>query len=60
MYFAILCFDKPNRSELRERIRPEHLEYMRAHTTVMHAGGPIEDANGMIIGAIFLIDGREP
>jgi uncharacterized protein len=56
MYFAILCFDKPNLGELRERVRPEHLEYLKAHAAVMHIGGPIEDLNGSAIGAIFLID----
>jgi hypothetical protein len=29
---------------------------MRAHAGAMHVGGPLEDANGMMIGAIFLID----
>lgn len=56
MFFAILCFDKPNHGELRERVRPEHLEYVRAHAEAFRFGGPMEDANGMITGAIFLID----
>jgi uncharacterized protein len=56
MYFAILCFDKPNHRELRERARPEHLEYVKAHARDMITWGPIEDSNGVVVGAIFLIN----
>ena len=56
MYFMILCFDKPNVGELREKTRVTHLNYLKEHGSVLHMGGPFENDQGGIIGTFFLIN----
>ncbi len=56
MHYALLCFDKPNSGELRELIRPRHLEFLKQHASVLRMGGPLENADGGAVGAIFVID----
>ncbi len=56
MYFAILCFDKPGVGELREKTRPAHLAYLKQHSDKMHVGGPFENAEGVIVGTLFIIN----
>ncbi len=57
MLFAFICFDKPGKAELRQRIRAEHIEYMMAALDRTAFGGPLQDDDGeTTIGSIFAID----
>ena len=56
MFFAIVCWDRPNAGELRERTHHSHLEYLKTHADRMHVGGPFESAEGAIVGTLFVID----
>lgn len=57
MLFAFICFDKPGRADLRQRIRAEHIEYMIAALDRTAFGGPLQDDDGATtIGSIFAID----
>ncbi len=56
MYFAIICFDKPGAGELRERNRPAHGAYLKAHAAQMHIGGPFENDEGGIVGTLLIVD----
>lgn len=59
MHFMILCFDKPNVGELREKTRIRHLDYLKEHGRVLRMGGPFENDLGGIIGTFFLIDAED-
>ncbi|MDW3682144.1 YciI family protein [Cupriavidus sp. CV2] len=56
MPFAILTFDKPDSSELRMRLRPEHVAYLNARKHLMLAGGAMLDGGGTARGGIIIID----
>ncbi len=56
MYYAIVCMDRPNVGELRERTRPSHGEYLKEHGDKMHIGGPFEDDNGNIVGTLLIVN----
>jgi hypothetical protein len=57
MLFAFICFDKPGKADLRQRIRAEHIEYMMAALDRTAFGGPLQDDDGETsIGSIFAID----
>ena len=56
MNFMILCFDKPNVGELRQKTRVTHLEYLKEHGRILHMGGPFENDQGGIVGTFFLIN----
>ena len=59
MYFSIICFDKPNVGELREKTRDAHLDYLKQHKDKMHLGGPFENDNGGIVGTLFIINAED-
>ena len=57
MLFAFICFDRPGKADLRQRIRAEHIEYMIAVKERTVFGGPLQDESGEVtIGSIFAID----
>jgi len=56
MYFAVVCWDRPNVGELREKTRHTHLQYLKENADKMHLGGPFENADGGIVGTLFIID----
>ncbi len=56
MLFAVVCWDRPNVGELRERTHHGHLDYLKAHAGVIRMGGPFESADGAIVGTLFIID----
>ena len=56
MYFAIVCWDRPNVGELREQTHHRHLQYLKEHAAKMHIGGPFENADGGIVGTLLIIN----
>ncbi len=56
MYFAIVCWDRPGVGELREQTRHRHLQYLKEHAGKIHLGGPFENAEGGIVGTLFIIN----
>ena len=59
MFFAVVCWDRPNVGELRERTRHSHLDYLKAHAGTIRIGGPFESAEGAIVGTLFIIDAAD-
>lgn len=41
MLFALYCVDKPGRGTLRQRVRPEHLDYLNGFKDQMVLAGPL-------------------
>jgi|BEDMetMinimDraft_2_1075160.scaffolds.fasta_scaffold04786_3 uncharacterized protein YciI len=55
MLFAILCFDKPARLDLRQATRPAHLAYLQSHAQRIVEAGPLLDAAGQPQGSLIVI-----
>lgn len=57
MPYAILTFDKPGSLELRTRVRPVHVEYLKANAhRLLAAGALIEDDGTGGMGGVILLD----
>lgn len=54
MLFVLICQDKPNHSELRQSIRPKHLEYLSTQD-VRFAGPMLTDDQSQMVGSIVFI-----
>lgn len=54
--FVFTCHDKPGNAELRQRIRPVHMEYMIAVLDITVFGGPLRnDADTQSHGSVFAL-----
>ncbi len=52
MYFVINCIDKPGKLELRQKTRPDHINYLNKYENQIVAVGPTlndELPNGSVI-----------
>ncbi len=57
MPYAILTFDKPGSLELRTRVRPVLVEYLKANAhRLLAAGALIEDDGTGGMGGVILLD----
>mgnify|MGYP002635470860 FL=1 len=54
MLYVMICQDKPNSSELRQSVRPKHLEYLGSQE-VRFAGPMLSDDQSEMIGSIVFI-----
>ncbi len=54
MLYVLICQDKPNSSELRQSVRPKHLEYLGSQE-VRFAGPMLSDDQSEMIGSIVFI-----
>jgi uncharacterized protein YciI len=59
MLFAIACTDKPGSLELRLATRPAHLDYLRAHESIIMLGGPVLDAAGNPCGSLLVVEAAD-
>lgn len=57
MQFAILNHDKPNSVDLRMKVRPTHLDYLRAAGSKLMTAGPILAEDGQTpIGSLLIVE----
>jgi uncharacterized protein len=56
MLYALLCTDKPNSTELRAKLRPEHLAYLDQLGAGCKFAGPFLDDAGHPIGSLVMIE----
>ena len=54
MLYVLICQDKPDSSELRQSVRPKHLEYLGSQE-VRFAGPMFSDNQSEMIGSIVFI-----
>ena len=55
MTYAIICHDKPDHMELRQKTRPQHLEYIQK-TGVVTTAGPFLNESGDMCGSLVVLD----
>lgn len=51
--FHFIGLDRKDAREKRMSVRPEHLEYAKAHTRL---GGALLDADGLPIGSVMIVE----
>ncbi len=57
MIFIFTLIDKPNASELRQRVRPEHKAYLATVADRMAFAGPLTSDDGVsMFGSLLAID----
>jgi uncharacterized protein YciI len=57
MIFTFTLIDKPNASELRQRVRPEHKAYLATVADRMAFAGPLTSDDGeSMFGSLLAID----
>lgn len=58
MLFAFWLTDRPGAGDLRQRVRPQHKEYLaRVQERIAFAGPLVQDGNGStMVGSLLVID----
>ncbi|MDD2557866.1 MAG: YciI family protein [Desulfuromonadaceae bacterium] len=56
MLYVIHCFDRENHLELRQKIRPAHVNYLQQFGARIKAAGPTLDANGAMNGSVIVVE----
>ena len=56
MLFALICTDKPDSTDLRSSVRPDHLDYLKGVGDRLKAGGPFLDDAGAPRGSLVIIE----
>lgn len=57
MLFNFLLIDKPGQDELRQRVRPEHKDYLvKVSEKIAFAGPLVQDDGKTMIGSLLVID----
>lgn len=54
-HYALICLDKPDSRDIRERNRDDHLAYI-AETGVVEQAGPLLDDDENMIGSLLILD----
>jgi len=57
MLFAVICIDKPDRSDLRAATRPAHLDYLEKFRARIAISGPLlHDDGATPKGSLLILD----
>lgn len=56
MLYALICTDKPNSTDLRTKVRPEHLTYLDTLGDRLKFAGPFVNEVGISIGTLAMIE----
>ncbi|MFQ5971974.1 MAG: YciI family protein [Alphaproteobacteria bacterium] len=57
MLYAVRCTDKPGATELRERLRADHLQYLEGYADRLVLGGAmLSDDGEMPLGSLLIVN----
>jgi len=56
MLFALICTDKVNSLDLRQKSRPDHLKFLESLGSSLKAAGPFTDDEGNPTGSLVIIE----
>jgi len=59
MLYALLCTDKPSSTELRAKLRPDHLAYLASLGEKLKFAGPFLDDAASPIGSLVMIEAED-
>ncbi len=57
MHYIVFAIDKPGHVDMRQSIRPDHLEYLKSQKDIIVTAGPMQSDDGeAMIGSMLVID----
>ncbi|HXQ68003.1 MAG TPA: YciI family protein [Alphaproteobacteria bacterium] len=57
MLFVVLFTDNPERADARQRLMPDHLDFLEKHHPSIRAAGPLRDAaSGEEAGGLWFVE----
>lgn len=56
MLFVITGFDREEARDVRQKLRPEHLAYLKAKADQIRVGGPLLDQADQPVGSMLIIE----
>jgi uncharacterized protein YciI len=59
MLFALICTDKTGHVDLRMKVRPDHLGYLKELGDAVKAAGPFTDDAGTPTGSLVIIEAAD-
>jgi hypothetical protein len=60
MLWSLHCVDRPNSTDLRMSLRPDHLDYLKEkNDLIVLAGATLTDDGGTMTGSVFVIDAAD-
>ena len=60
MLWALHCVDRANSTDLRMKLRPDHLEYLKQKDAlIVLAGATLTDDGDTMTGSVFVIDAAD-
>ena len=55
MYYSLVCYDRPNSSEKRKRLRESHINYLNSFQKLILFAGPMMDEENNVLGSLIII-----
>jgi uncharacterized protein YciI len=59
MLYALICTDKANSLDLRQKERPGHIDYLNGLGSALKAAGPFTDEAGSPIGTLVIVEAKD-
>ena len=60
MLYAVFFTDDPAHAAARDRLMPEHLDFLERHAAQIRAAGPLRDtADGSAAGGLWLVEAAD-
>jgi uncharacterized protein len=57
--FVVFFTDNHAYAEARDRLMPQHLDFLERNAHVVHAAGPLRDAEGRGAGGLWLVEATD-
>lgn len=54
--FTIACTDRADAGDLRARVRPAHLDWLKGQGALVRLAGPWLDAGGRPVGSLLIVE----
>jgi uncharacterized protein len=55
MHYSLICYDLPDSSEKRKRLRESHIKYLNGFKKLILFAGPIMDEENNVLGSLIVI-----
>ena len=60
MRYIVLLEDDPERSDVRPRLMPQHLDFLKKHAEEILEAGPLLEPGGNPAGGLWLVEAESP
>ncbi len=60
MRYIVLLEDNPERSDVRPRLMPQHLDFLKKHADEILEAGPLLEAGGKPAGGLWIVEAETP